>query len=389
MTIIAFLPEEMSLTFSWDTKINKAESGKELQRICQRLYPLRTLSITYLLADGDALRTLRDLLFLAPDGAVEIPFRPEALYATAAVTTTEVRVPQLGSADWAISGRRIYVEKDDGEDGYGATITGVATSGSDYVLTVDASPPSTYAAAVTRACPLLTLYPDKGPSLGNYRIEGGKYTLTGRVNLFAAIGLDYTTTLFDSMMIVTIPFNQEGEPLSEEYDGGAVVVGEAPFESVSYRDYADIIKNLTFEGGFLPFPQDWSTWKTFLAAMNGQQKTFLLPTWRSDLVFVSVWDVDQIQVEDTYDYASWLQASSHDWLMLTWDTGDLTYHKVTTVAPSGGTLILTFDASLTILGSITKVSFLERTRLASDDVTTTFYRGGEFASQVQTRTVQQ
>lgn len=390
MTVIAFLPTNLSLTYSWATKINKSHTGVELQRICQRLYPLISVQVEYVLADGDSLATLRDLLFDQPGTSVEIPLRHEAVYVTANVTTTEVRVPQDGALDWTAVGRRIYVERDEKEsdavDGYGTTITGRTTSGADYVLTVDASPPSTYDASVTRACPLVTVYPDEGPGLGTYRIQGGNWTMSGRSSLFASLDNGLTAATFNSRTVIDTPFEHAGEPLTEEFESGVVVVGDAPFESVTYRAFGDIVRGLTFTGDSLT---DWKTWKARLHALRGQQVTFLLPTWRADLKLILHVDTTHVRVDDVPDYALWFAAASHKHLMFQYSNGDIEYHTVTAVVDDGPTYTLTLGQATASAGTLTTISFLEVVRLASDDVTVNFGAGNRFDVSLQVRTVQQ
>lgn len=389
MIVIDHLPEKLILTYSWATAINKAQDGTELQRVCTRLYPLITISVEYKLDEGFKLQSLRDELFLNPGDPVEIPFRHEAMLVTANVTSTTARVPQVGSKDWAIAGRRVYVEKDEGEDGYDATISSVTTSGSDYVLTLSASPPSTYPASTTRVCPLLTVYPDEGPGLGSYRLQGGVYTLTGRVNLFAAMGLDYyPTSLYEGMMIVTTPFIQGEEPVSEEYASGLVSVGTTPFESVTYWTQADIIKSLVFEGGFLDAPLDWCTWKTFLTTMRGQQVAFLLSSQREDFTIIGAGGIN-IEAHTGYDLSAWLAVGSHNRVAVYYENGDIDYRTIDHADNNGNgnyTIELTVALSRT---DAVLISWLSRVRLASDDVTATFLPGGEFSVALQVRSVQQ
>lgn len=123
-----------------------------------------------------------------------------------------------------------------------------------------------------------------------------------------------------------------------------------------------------------PGEMDW--WRDFLDAVLGQRDPFLMPTWFSDLIpngnpppgagTIDIVDVDYASAYYPYDTFKRLQIET--------EAGIVWRKVVQALLNSDGTTTLVLDSPLgPTLADVTinKISYLNRTRLASDTVTLT------------------
>lgn len=125
-----------------------------------------------------------------------------------------------------------------------------------------------------------------------------------------------------------------------------------------------------------PGEMDW--WRDFLDTVLGQREPFLMPTWFADLTLAEMPGVGTGQLRITnQDYASlYFPYDTFQRLQLETDAGIL-WRKVLAVTPNpDGTTTLQLDIGFADLAevAISKVSFLNRVRLAADTVTLTHDR---------------
>lgn len=377
MTVISYIPEAFTYTLSWSTEVMKMENGLE-RRLPRRHSPRELVRVTYLLTEDaeDFLRNLRRLFFLEPDATFEIPFRHERVVPAGNVTSTSVVIAQAKTLDWAVAGRRVYVERDDDEAGYGATINAVsAPSGGNVTLTLSASPPATYEAARTRVCPLIEVQPDR-PELGRYRVTGGGWTLSGHViNPAYPQGQGASPTDYDGVDVLDRrPPRQEADQVNEDFDPGLTVVDEGGVIAVStLYELSDARRSIDMSVGLEADASlavsDWIWWKAFLWRRLGRLVEFYMPSWRADLELVEQPDpAPTLVVYDDPDYRPWFAADSHKRLALELENGSLELVEVTSVDDNlNGTLTLNLAASLSG-NPVSQVCFLELVRLDADDV---------------------
>lgn len=382
MTVLEFPPESMTWSLAWDTDILEADDGTE-HRVQNARDPRERLQLEYLLGPNGVTESdlfdVRRILFNAPADAVEVPNRYEGAPVTAAITGTTVAFDR-SLLDWTVGGPAVWIENLAGE-GYRAEVTSYPTGST---VTVDTAPPvgQTYAAGTTRIYPLISLYLDDGQGLAWHPSSTvGRFTLAGQRSDFratwgtgAALSTLSALTLLDRR-----PDN--ADTAQERILGGFTRHDQGGAISNTYsRTIAKIARShsWTFTGAA---ERQW--FKKLLGTVKGQQKTFLLPTWRSDLTVFAQPNVGdatlKVDADDGYRLG-WWPSLAHRWIQLERSNGSIVRHAVTGVADGGdGSDVLTVSPTLGG-GSITKVSLVERCRFGSDQFTWTVHPNADRAT---------
>jgi hypothetical protein len=392
---IPWLPESLKLTHEWLTDILPGADGTET-RTCLRSNPEVTVDLEYNMVGDDiaaqALRETRSNLVNDPGARLRVPLRHEAVFLED--TTNEgdavLVLDYDRSADWARAGVTVYVEDDENEDGYTAVVVGDPVHVGDTLeVTVNVVAPEDLSPSSYRVCPTVLLQPKNLQTLGLFRVEQGEWSVTGTAQEF----------LFGHGTGIALPDNadgylvwdraavQEGSRLvAEEFDAGLDLLGAPLTEGGTLYPKALVRRDLSFSIADI---DDWRWYKEFLFSVRGRQVPFLRPTFRHDLTLLSqpASPTSVLIVDEDPDYRPWLVgADTYRRLALTMSDGSVQAVDVDDVDDNmdGTHTVNLTDPFARGALTISKVSFLEATRLASDAVVMVALRGKLAALNVQT-----
>lgn len=182
-------------------------------------------------------------------------------------------------------------------------------------------------------------------------------------------GVDVADTVTDSIQSMNAPQDMGGLPFTaqtaDQEDWGRTIQYEAALGS------------------------EWQWVKKFLWTVKGRHTSFFLPTMREDLIATAV-GTGYLRVavgEENGDFTAWYP-SRRTHIMCRLASGAVTYARISAVTTTSTyhELSLVDDADVAItLGAVpTLVSWMDPSRLESDEVTVQF-RDGLFALAVQSR----
>lgn len=117
-------------------------------------------------------------------------------------------------------------------------------------------------------------------------------------------------------------------------------------------------------------------WRTFLDYCRGQQRTFLTPTYRSDLVQAPGTPLlgSQVEVVGSEYVTQYFPVGTYRWIQIELDDGTTHETRVSAVESHGATSSISFDAEIggDLTGrSASRISYMLLSRLGSDTVTLT------------------
>lgn len=389
--LIPWLPEKMTVTYTWPTDIISIANGRE-RRISLSDVPDVKLALEYnMVGDemggdtGLARQVVRGNLVNDPNEAYEIPLRYEAVFITDDVASgaNTASINYARARDWARIGMRVYVEVDEGEDGYSAEIVNAVHVGAALNLTLGTVAPADLSSSVTRVCPLVAILPLDHQALGRYQVERGTWTLSGFLQTFFLVdqGGGISLDTFEGLPVFSRPALQEGSAqIGEDFSAALEVIGGVRRESDTLYAKAKVLRNLTF---MLDGIDDWHEIKALLFTTRGPQVPFFRSTLRDDLYLSAQPGVptNDLLLTDLPSYLPWYEdADTYACLALTLSDGTVAHVRVTAVVDNlDGTLTATLDDPLDRgTATIDSVSFLEATRVAADSVVLT-YQGGVLA----------
>lgn len=159
-------------------------------------------------------------------------------------------------------------------------------------------------------------------------------------------------------------------------DGDSVIAmtitidhGGVPY-AVATADQPDWGRNVRLDGGNR---RQWQWLKLFLSTVKGAQKSWLLPTWRNDLTFVSK-AANTVTVSGG-DFFAWFP-NQREHVQIVETDGTITRAKITAAATnSDGNVELTIGTTLAS-SDVAMISWLERCRFEKDEFTFTFSADG-------------
>ena len=356
-------------SMAWRTSILKSWSGTE-KRISLLEFPQESFEAEFEL-DDFAARYLRGKLFSGASGVFLLPDRFESILVTANVTASTVTVASTALADWAVVGHSVLLEDDEGNQHDTTISTSDATT-----FTLDDAVSGTFLANRTRISPIYSVYLADGQPTGYYRVNAGKWRMQARL-----IGVPETmgtgAAAFTTLDGLTVLDRQPVTPdMAQEQNqaGIALIDFGAVVEVNTGRTVADIGRSHAF---WYRTAAERQWWKAFFYAARGQQVSFLVPTWLDDLTVHTQPNSTALIVyadDDRGDYVSyWEDSTAHLWLQFEMDDGTVLHRIIESAVDNlDGTNTLTLNASIDASGAnpdISRISFMERCRLAGDSVT--------------------
>lgn len=383
------------VTFSWLTDVLKSWSGKE-QRIAINSMPRQRYEFSSLLTDGQTREVFSLLAGAANDGVLFLLGLAYEALTIVSSTSSTIAVQSTTFADWAVPGQRIMVVSRDGLTNGTATIQ----SAGGGVININADL-TAIALPGARVMPAQGVYLEPDQSLGRYRVNAGTIDLAARAarhkfGLSSNFGIGATVNTFDvdgdgvAIPLWDFGIDTDGgvtaHPIysgTELVDLGGLVTARANYTQSDWGRGIRIASGRTV---------DWQWLKALLANIRGRQRTFLLPTGRSDLIPVGDASSGTLTVQGpptagAPDYANdYFPSLAHRRIKLFKTDGTIAYRKVTSAAGGAGTQDLVLNSALS--GALARVEFLELVRLESDDVTVT-WQGHVFSCALSARVVQQ
>ncbi len=263
--------------------------------------------------------------------------------------------------------------------------------GVTFTVQMGTSTLADFAALVTESA-LLELVGDYDETITMIGDAMAQTPLAGGGAVLSEIGRGATVTTFRTMPIWTAGITVEdtvADSIQSMHD--VEDLGGVPF-AVGAADTPDWGRALSMRRGIYD-RAGWQYLRRFCNTIRGRWKSFWLPTFAADLVAVSV-GAGTLTVEAGLgggDVFSWWP-SQRDSLWLRPASGAPVFARISNVVDNGdGTATLSLvdedDVPVTLAAVPRLVSWLERCRLESDDVTVAFDKHG-WSTTMQARVVQ-
>lgn len=182
-------------------------------------------------------------------------------------------------------------------------------------------------------------------------------------------------TYGDHVMLLRRPLASDAE---EAFDAGLEVIDNGTGRPAQYTAWdqryvqgaRQYLINTMFDRDEIQF------WRTFLDYCRGQQRTFLTPTYRADLVPVEGAELlgSQIEVQGSEYATQYFPIGTYRWIEIEYGDGLVHQTRVSSVENNGGSTVVHFETAiggdLTSV-SVSRISYMLLTRLGSDTVTLT------------------
>lgn len=318
--------------------------------------------------DTTTINLLRRELFQDPVTAWTLPLRYEGVPSQNAVTSTTVTIDTTYMEPGFLNaGETVLIEGPAG-DRYTRTVSSAAGPTSATVVTLSSGPAAgSYPAGLTMFYPVKSVLLDSAGALTRYQQDGGRWAVRCSAASFGATlgtgGATLTThggyDVLDVSPIMRDTVEETFVTGMTRHDYGAKIQQEWAYGQ------APIQRSHLFNA---QTTADRQWWKKWLHARKGKQKLFLLPTGRTDLVLTTnPPSGTSLVVRDTEQYVQmYFPSLAHRYLRLTQADGGTEYKTVTNAVDNGnGTQTLTVSSSVSG-ESITKISFCELARQATD-----------------------
>jgi hypothetical protein len=235
------------------------------------------------------------------------------------------------------------------------------------VLTMGSSPPGgeSYPAGVTMIYPLEDVLLEDGQQLGRYSVNAGRWSYSGRQSTVRALaGTGATLATFEGLPV--LDRRPLGAEATEQIPGGVIFVDAGGTVSSSTA----FARSQHVRGGAswaISTPAERQWWKAFLAGQRGQWGAFLFPSWRPDLTLYEQPEANNfIRVIEDWE-TLWYPSLAHRRIQVEYADGSVQYLHVNNSTPGAGYYELGLSDDVTDVVAVTRVSFLETCRLASDE----------------------
>lgn len=383
------------VTYSYKTDIHRMRAGYEYRESTMD-YPRRTYEFTALLDDGPV-RDIRSILYqnMAKAQQISILLPQEAIGMVGNTTLNTLTVGDTTKSEWVLPGRRCVVMAEDG-----TALTTVVQNSTGSTVTVD---DNVGAAGKDRGviAPLELVWLDTAQSFGSYpnNLERWDFKATSvlqdpalgvigtgasAVTLFAAGPSGEALPVWDQPLGANDIVQNALDSKTESEDLG----GLPAFGSV--QKYSDVLRqiNITIRSDTM---RQWV--KKFFHTCRGAQRPFYLATWRDDALLVAQTGPSTLRVQGpptpgAGDVSQWFndQTYSHRQLQILALDGTATYVEISAVGDNGDGTMNIVLVNPYVGPAIDMISFLERVRFESDDLT--FEWHGAFAKvSLMARTV--
>lgn len=358
--------------WAWLTDIISARNGRE-QRIALRDTPRRSIRYGFLLENEAERRRQYNRWFKSLSTRLVLPYYQYATPLTAAVASGGGKLFFDPARTDLRDGEFALVYDNLSEQGFLVKLALIETDGAtlDAPILFDATTDMIIAPAFTSRLADRTGF-EMQKVTGKITIQGE--SLVSRAE-FSRPGSEAIIPTFDGLPVMNIrPISVGDNP--ETFDANYEVIdGRTGVQDIfTAWLHTEVIMTRKWTIRRLQNPGEMDWWRDFLDLAKGQQNPFLIPTWFADLAVASppTESTTQLIIAGT-DYAS-LYFPHETFKRLQIETAaGLIWRKVLSTADNGdGTttleLSLPFGATPADV-QITKVSFLNIVRLASDSVT--------------------
>lgn len=146
------------------------------------------------------------------------------------------------------------------------------------------------------------------------------------------------------------------------------------------NDYSTPVQKSTYTNPFVESTKSWEIdreidmdwWRTFMDYCKGQQKPFLMPTWRNDLPLYEQPELgDTVLLSTNTDFLDYFEHDTYGWVMIQSDAGVI-FRRVEEVIPDVAGVAISINEGIGVSAGSNEnmvVSFCNLTRLNSDEVT--------------------
>lgn len=375
---------DVSITHSWRTDVLKSWSGLE-QRTSLLAKPRQRYEFEALLREDQQRLILATLAQYGAAGSLfYLGLAHEAL-PIASATSSTVACFDLSTCDWAQDDQRIVVVAGALQAETWITSVSSNTLNVNDDLTAVASIPGAY------VMPLMGVRLDPQQALPRYERKLARWKLTALAERFrygatGEPGVGASVTTYDSLPVWDRGVPIEGMRDEALLSGVSIVDLGGSIASVGNYTNADWSRRLGFVSQ-KPAEVQWL--KKFLDTVKGSWKTFLLRTYRPDLIAVGDASSGTLTIDSSaQSYVdSWWPSLAHRRIAIVLDDNSVNYRTVESTGGGGSTEDLVLDSSLA--GTISRVELLETVRLDSDEVTLTMGRGRVVRAQMGATVIQQ
>lgn len=366
MSLLTLIPDELSQTISFRTVVLTSRDGSE-QRIATRTLPRHIFDMNFL-ADSD-LEIQYWKHVLATDLATltwEIPLWAEAEEITVPIQVSDTTVDaDFTMMDTELTGIQFLVLHTNGV----TTDLFTSTSRTSTQMTrltgtfTDAFPVGSL------LVPVEYCYTENNTSYSPFIVNAASMSakMTTRYNKApGGLGAPAITTYNGRNVLDRRPLSDGGNEVFSQRQKRLDFGGRVQIESA--QTYANINSGRSY---LSTTREDRQWWKSFLASVNGSQKSFYCSTYRHDMTVTvqpsvggTTFDVDAASWAE-----SWDDSMSHLHLAITTADGVIQYKEIDPATTDNTTITITTGLTATVDGStIVKVSFLELVRFGTDDI---------------------
>lgn len=374
-----------SITYQWQTDVLLGRSGLE-QRVSILPKPRQRYEFTTRLTDAQqraVLSTLGRLGQTAPVFLLGLSFEAEAV-ASASGAAVSLYALAFDSSDWCVVGQRVAVVSPAGVIG-----ESWISSASTPTVTLD-DDLSALCGPGAIIMPIVGVRLDANQSLPRYQNELTDWKVSAWADRFrygasGTVGVGSSLTMFDSLPVWDRGVLVEGQRQEQILTGADLVDLGGKVAAIGEFDQAQWTRSLDFTSSNR---DDWQWLKLFLDTIRGSWKSFLLRTYRPDLVAIGDASGGTLTIDTSVQsYSdSWYPSLAHRRLAIVLSDGTVNYRSVASVGGGGATEDLVLSSALA--GTIARVEFLETVRLASDEAAVS-WRGRVFDTQMDAVVVQQ
>ncbi len=358
--------------WSWLTDIIAARNGAE-QRIALRATPRRSIRYSFMLENETERRRQYNRWFKSLSTRLVLPYYQYATALTQAVASGGDRLYFDPTRTDLRDGEFALLYDTATEQGFLVKLTTVEADGAtlDSPITFDATITMIIAPAFTSRLADRTGF-DMQKVTGKITVQGE--SLVSR-EAFSRPGSEAVIPTYDGLPVLNIrPISVGDNP--ETFDANYEVIdGRTGVQDIfSAWLHTEVIMTRKWTIRRLQNPGEMDWWRDFLDLIRGQQNPFLIPTWFADLALASAPTPSTTQLLITgSDYAAlYFPYETFKRLQIETAAGVIWRTVLSAVDNGDGTttleLNLPFGASADDV-LISKVSFLNMVRLASDTVT--------------------
>lgn len=373
------VPEEpVTERWEWRSDVIRAWDSTE-QRISVRKYPRCTLEFTFILEDDAARARELHRWYSSLAGSIILPFYQYSTRITAASAITDTQIYFDPDATDMRDGEYVVIYRASTETSYLLKLDTVEVDGAmlDSPLTAAIEVGDYVAPAFD-----CRLENQTGPHMS--MVHGElivRAFVLGPRSSFTRPGSSAIIATFDSLNVLE---RRPMAPVDEVVNVNTTIIDAETGLTAAYSSWLHALtsgrRQFRVARGLQQDAFDsMDYWRDFLADAYGQRNSFLMPTWRRDLVLADtpVPGSYQILVEGTTYVAQYWPYDTFQRLQLEAADGTVIWRKISAAEDyPGGTTLLTLETALPIesrWGEDFTVSYLNRVRLAMDEVTLTHF----------------